>query len=285
MDQFVSAGRMERSPQTTARVLRTFVKQAASEQLAQYRNELPLLNRRVRRASPTRLHRFLANREESVVFVHAGLRDIKHAFDVDPYAFLLETLDEHFEAILAPGFTPSFRQSGVFHLDHSLPEYGTFSRLFLDDATDRTPDPLHSILIRGEYDFSGCTVRTTFGMDGCWAQLDTDDVLILNIGTPWIIATQHHYIEHRMSVPYNHEKTYEGVMIHPDGEHEFIRQSSYEYDLPVRRNAPKIQQYLTTEDVLEAPDFSGLNVQMISTQSLRKTLEAAMLEDPYFLIA
>lgn len=285
MDQFVPAKHTERSRRTTARVLRTYVRQAGAEQLNRYRYEMPRINRGAGRASPARFEAILANRDESVVFVHAGLRDVKRAFDCDPFRYLVETLDDHFQAVLAPGFTPSFRRSGVFHIDQSRPEYGAFSRLFLDVADRRTPDPLHSILIRGEYDFSGCEMRRTFGMDGCWAQLDADDVLILNIGTPWIVSTQHHYIEHRTSVPYTEEKTYSGVLISSDGEQTDIEQSSYTYSVPVRRNAPKIQQFLQDRDMLESPDFNGLNVQLISARTLRETLEPAIFEDPYFLIA
>lgn len=71
--------------------------------------------------------------DTDTVFVHVGLRDIRRAFDCNPYAFLLGRFDGRFESVLNPGFTPAFRSvdGGVYHKQYSVPKFGTFSRLFL----------------------------------------------------------------------------------------------------------------------------------------------------------
>lgn len=228
---------------------------------------------------------FLAGFDDhDTVFVHVGLSDVKRAIGRDPYAFLLDLLDEHFETVLAPGFTPSFRSSGVYHKRRSRPEFGTFSRLFLDDADYRTDDPIHSILVRGPYRFDGCDHHDTFGPGGCWAQLDRDDVLILDIGTDWIVSTQHHYIEHRAGVPYLETATYEGTIYYDDTDFSAVSQRSYAYDMPLKRNALGVQRHLERHGVLRHDRPGGLLLMGYTAGDLRRALVPATDKDPYFLV-
>ena len=90
------------------------------------------------------------------VFFHVGLGAIKTALGGDPYRLLIKTFDSNGITALAPGFTPSFMTSGVYNKLFSQPELGTFSKLFFKDTKYRTDDTIHSILVRGEYDFSKC---------------------------------------------------------------------------------------------------------------------------------
>ncbi|MFW6040711.1 MAG: hypothetical protein ACOC85_02630, partial [Thermoplasmatota archaeon] len=94
--------------------------------------------------------------EEKTVFVHVGLSDIKSVFHQNPYELLIKVLEEHFNSILAPGFTPYFEESGVYHKLYSKPVHGTFYRLFHKDADYRTNDATHSILVKGDYRFDDC---------------------------------------------------------------------------------------------------------------------------------
>lgn len=243
-------------------------------------------NRTVSPASADRFEQLVSNfADYDTVFVHAGLSDIKQAFQCDPYEFLGETLAANFENVLVPGFTPSFRDSGVYHKEYSRPEFGAFAGLFLDDAEYRTDDPIHSILVKGDYRFDGCDHHDSFSEAGCWAKLDRDDVLLLNIGTDWIVSTQHHFLEHYFDVPYVRSVTHDGVLLDESGDHKQITQTSYEYTMPMKRNALGIQKYLTEAGALTKHTLGGLNVMGISARDLRESLAPAIERDPYFMVA
>lgn len=243
-------------------------------------------NRTVTPASADRFERLVSNFDEfDTVFVHAGLSDIRHAFQCDPYQFLLQTLEANFDSILAPGFTPSFRDSGIYHKEYSRPEFGSFARLFLDDAEYRTDDPIHSILVKGDYRFDDCDHHDSFSEAGCWAKIDEDDVLFLNVGTNWIVSTQHHFLEHYFDVPYVRSTTHDGMILDGSGDPKQITQTNYEYTMPMKRNALGIQAHLTKTGALTKHTLGGLNVMGISARELRESLAPAIARDPYFLVA
>lgn len=226
----------------------------------------------------------LSRYNDNVVFVHAGLSDINAAFRTDPYRFLLRKLDTHFESVLVPGFTPSFRASGIYHKKYSKPEYGTFSRLFLNDADYRTDDAIHSILVRGEYRFSRYDHHDSFGEDGCWSKLDEENVLYMNIGTPWIVSTQHHYIEHEAEVPYLERSAHDGVIYYDETNSAALTQYNYQYDDPSKRSAVKIASYLSDQDALSSYCLNGLKLRFFRAGDLRRTLMRKIESDPYYLI-
>ncbi|MFC5135098.1 MULTISPECIES: AAC(3) family N-acetyltransferase [Haloferacaceae] len=226
----------------------------------------------------------LSQYDDEVVFVHVGLSDIKTAFQTDPYHFLLSKLDSHFESVLAPGFTPSFRSSGIYHKEYSKPEYGTFSRLFLNDANYRTDDAIHSILVRGDYRFSQYDHHDSFGEDGCWSKLDEENVLYMNIGTPWIVSTQHHYIEHKADVPYLERSAHEGVIYYDETDSATVTQYNYRYDDPSKRSARKIAGYLRDQDVLSSYRLNGLKIRFFRAGDLRRSLMHRIESNPYYLI-
>ncbi|WP_049911114.1 AAC(3) family N-acetyltransferase [Halorubrum coriense] len=243
-------------------------------------------DRTVTPASADRFERIVSDfADYETVFVHAGLSDVKQAFQCDPYDFLLRVLDENFENILVPGFTPAFRDSAVYHKEHSRPAFGAFSRLFLDDAEYRTDDAIHSILVKGDYRFDDCDHHDSFSEAGCWASLDRDDVLILNVGTDWIVSTQHHFLERHFDVPYVSSATHDGVLFDGSGDHEQITQVNYEYTMPMKRNSLAIQTYLAETGALTKHDLQGLNVMAISARDLREGLAPAVDRDPYFMVA
>lgn len=230
------------------------------------------------------LRSLLDDREEETVFVHAGLRAVKDAFVRNPYVYLRDVLDASFESVLVPGFTPSFRSTGVYHKRYSRPEFGAFARCFLHDADYRTDDAIHSILVGGPYRFPDADHHHTFGPDGCYAAIQSDDVLIANVGTPWFVSTQHHFIEHRADVPYNHTSIHRGTLYDEHEERESVVQRNYEYDLPARRNAGKIERRLRREGVMEVHDVGGCPVRFVGASDLHDVLRAAVDVDPFYLV-
>lgn len=219
------------------------------------------------------------------VFVHVGLSDIKRAFDRNPYEFLLGRFDEHFESVLNPGFTPAFRSidGRVYHKRHSLPKFGAFSQLFLEDCDYRTDDPTNSILVRGPYRFDDCDQTNTWSKAGCFGKLERENVRYLDIGTDFIRSSQIHYIEAQLDVPYFQTVEYDGV-IWRDGRYEEITHRSHEYTMPVTWNRPKIRADLERAGVFDAYDLNGLNVFAFRARDVREVLAPKILADPYYLV-
>lgn len=240
-------------------------------------------DRSVSRVEEEALDTILREYDDETVFVHAGLSDVNSAFDGDPYELLMAKLTESFENILAPGYTPSFRTTGLYHKLYSKPEVGMFSRLFLEDADYRTDDPIHSILVRGDYRFDECNHRQSFGAESCWAKLDDDDVLWMNIGTDTLVCTLLHHLEHRYDVPYNTVVENDGVIYYDEHDHEEIVQKNYTYDFTALRNDMKIRRMLQDAGALDFYNLGGLKVMLMRARDVHRAVKER-LEDPYYLI-
>jgi len=224
--------------------------------------------------------------EKDVVYLHVGLSDIKTAFETNPYEFILEQLDRRFGSLVVPGFTKSFRETGVFNVEESEPELGAFSHLFFENDSDyRTPDPLHSLQVKGEYRFDGCDFRDTFGSEGCYAQLEADDVLCLNVGTPWLVSTQLHYLEQELDLPYVDTVDIDGHITYADGHTEAISQTNYAKNNYVYFwNRLGIRDDMVTTDRMNHFDLNGLNVMAFTMGDLRELVEQETRTDPYYLV-
>lgn len=222
--------------------------------------------------------------DAGTVFVHIGLSDLKTALQRNPYEAIYEKLDAEFESVLTPGFTRSFRETGVFDLEETAPELGAFSSLFFTDADYRTPDPLHSILVEGPYRFDGCTFRDTFSPEGCYSQLSADDVLCLNIGTPWLVSTQLHYIERVCDVPYAGTTAVDGELT-ANGTTERITQRTYDKNNYLYFwNRRGLRDDMVEADVLDHYVLNGLNVMGVRAGEMEAFLRARIEEDPYYLV-
>jgi len=236
-------------------------------------------------ASPDLFESILAEYDEDAAFVHAGLSDVSSAFDGNPYEFLLDRLDAEFESILTPGYTQSFRETGRFHRQETEPAVGAFASLFFEDADYRTRDPLHSILVRGDYRFEDRTHRDTFAPDGCFGKLHDDGVRILNVGTPWLVSTQLHYVERVLDVPYARTTEVEGTVEYADGEREDVVQRNYSKNKYVYYwNRVGVQRDLMEAGVLDLFDLNGLTVISVRADELLDALKPKIEEDPYYLV-
>jgi len=236
--------------------------------------------------SPSVFETVLDQYDRDVVYLHVGLSDIKTAFETNPYEFLLEQLDRRFASLIVPGFTKSFRETGRFDVAETAPELGAFSHLFFENHSEyRTPDPLHSLQINGAYRFDGCDFRNTFGSAGCYAQLEADDVLCLNVGTPWLISTQLHYLEQSLDLPYVGTEDIEGHIIDGDGSAERITQTSYAKNNYVYFwNRLGIRDDMVAADRMDHFDLNGLNVMAFTMADLRELVERKTRTDPYYLV-
>lgn len=219
------------------------------------------------------------------VFIHAGLSDVKSAFDADPYEFLVDRFDDRFESVLAPGFTDYFKTSGVYHKQFSRPKHGTFVRLFHEDADYRTDDAIKSILVKGPYRFDDCVHHDSYHEDGCFAKLVADDVLVANVGTPWITCSHLHYLDAKYDVPYVAEETHEGVMYRSETEYERIEQTCDVPRSPLYSwNKPKLTRALEAAGVIDRYDLNGLRVNFFTLGDLERVIGPKLRDDPSYLV-
>lgn len=236
----------------------------------------------------TAFDELLSSFDADTVFVHVGLSDINKAVDGNPYTFLYNALSDHFESVLAPGFTPSFRTCALYHNQFSQPEYGMFSKLFREDAHYRTDDAIHSILVDGPYRFDDCDHHDSFGPSGCWQQLEDDNMLYLDIGTDDFLTTQLHYLEVSLNLPYVTTPEHDGVVYYDMDEYEEITQSNYGYEyqywLETFPNWPKIRRYLQSTGALTDHSRNGLTIYSFRAREIRKALKPKLAADPYYLV-
>lgn len=218
------------------------------------------------------------------VFVHVGLSDVAAALPGNPYHRVRDALTARYENVLVPGFTPAFLETGVYHRQHSRPEFGTFARLFLEDATYRTADPVYSILVDGDYRFDDCRHTESFSRESCFGKLDRDDVLFVNVGTDGFRCSHLHYVERQADVPYCTVSDHEGVVYHTDTEREAVSHTCLTDDFYRRFNRAKLESVLSDAGVLATYDRRGLRVRFCRARDVRTVLEPRLAADSYFCI-
>lgn len=222
------------------------------------------------------------------IFLHVGFGAVKRAFAVDkPYRFLVDTLTDHFESIIVPGFTPEFRYMGVYHKLFSRPSplNGAFNVMFYEnDYSSRTNDCIHNLLVKGTFNFDECNHHDSFAEEGCYGKLSRMNILCANIGTDHIRATQFHYVERICKVPYSYEVEHPGVIYYDENEHENITQVNYEFNTNVVRNWGKLDGYLVSEGVIRKYVIRGFVLRFFSLKDLEVALAKAIQKDPYFIV-
>lgn len=245
----------------------------------------------VEQVDKTVFDEILSKYGDDIVFVHAGLSNIKKAVQQNPYDFLFKSLTQHFESVITPGFTPSFRESGIYHKLFSKPEYGMFSYLFHKDADYRTDDTIHSILVNGEsikFEDYEDRNRDSFGESSCWSKFDEKNTLYLNIGTDEFITTQLHYIEVKNDLPYVTVPEHKGIIYFDETKYDEVTQKNYayEYDFPISTvpNWKKLRRYLKQVNVLQDYSVEGVKVYAFRARDVRDALESKLYQDPYYLV-
>ncbi|MGM0717378.1 MAG: AAC(3) family N-acetyltransferase [Halobacteriota archaeon] len=222
--------------------------------------------------------------DDPVVFVHVGLSDVNAAFGDRSYDRLCSALTSQFESVLVPGFTPDFRKSGVYHKEYSRPQVGMFPVLFMSDSEYRTDDGIHSIQVTGEYRFDECDHQNTFGPDGCYAQLDDDNVLIANIGTNRLVSTQFHYVSLQADPPYHTTDAHSGEIYYDESTHEEVTQTNDTFESTYVWSRWKMERYLKQQGVLDDRSRNGLKLSFMRARDMRKALEPKIEQDPYYMV-
>ena len=224
--------------------------------------------------------------DHDTAFVHVGLSDVNAALGEGSYETLVEILDESFDSVLAPGYTPSFKRTGIYHKDYSRPRYGMFTRLFAEDADYRTDDAIHSIFVRGDYRFDDCNHQKSFGENSCFAKLDRDNVPIIEIGTEQVSFTHLHQIEFLCDVPYIEPQSYDGVVYYDAESHDHITQRNFQTwnKYIYSYNRVKVEQDLRDADIMDYYEPGGLKLRFTPTNDSTEYLSERIRDDPFYLV-
>lgn len=219
--------------------------------------------------------------DADVAVVYAGLSDVAAAFDGDPYERLRDALLAQFDAVLTPGFTFSFRNTGFVDLDREPPEVGAFGRRFLGDADGRTDDPVFSLLWAGDFEFDTDGTDGSYADGGYWTELHDRDVLYLNVGTDRFRCSAFHVAELRHDVPYVSCAKHRGVVRH-DGTTRTVTHRTPEDDHYRRFARRKVRHDLG--DALVDRSVGGVSVQGCRASDADALLDDRLASDPYYLV-
>ena len=220
----------------------------------------------------------------STIFVYCGIGAVRKSLNTsadDAFDRLVAFLHETFKPkrIVCPTYTPSFRITGTFSLNHTRAEYGYFNELARIKANHRIPDPLHSVAIFGapykrKFSFD------TFGSDSVF-RCD-DDVYILNIGTQYFTSTHLHFIEEYCGVPYKiSSKKYEGIYFDESDTPKLIKTLNHGYREKVLINRGKLSRALCKEGALSLKD----EISCIRASDLFDIVKRSIERDPYYLVS
>ncbi|WP_232702551.1 AAC(3) family N-acetyltransferase [Halobacterium wangiae] len=219
--------------------------------------------------------------DADVAVVYAGLSDVVAALGGDPYERLQDALLAQFDAVLTPGFTFSFRDTGFVDLDRAPPEVGTFGRRFLADADGRTDDPVFSLLWTGAFEFDTDGTDCSYGPGGYWRELHDRDVLYLNVGTDRFRCSAFHVAELRHDVPYVSCAEHRGVVRHGGTTRTVAHRA------PVDDHYRRFARRSVLEelgDALVDQSVCGLRVQGCRASDVDALLDDRLDSDPYYLV-
>lgn len=225
-------------------------------------------------------------RFQTAIF-YAGLRSIRADSADDAFDRIL-SVSRNVPVVAIPGFTPSFRQSGLFAKKFSRPEVGAFSRIAFERSFNRSDDPVHSLFLlgndKGEIDeIQSATGNDTFAETGVYRYLCGKDSCIVNVGTKEP-RLGYHFVERLADVPYMRLDMLRGVLIDNDMSFRNIEHYSYRYKIPVRWNRIKIVRLLLREGCMRVGQWEGAHCRIIDVRKAKTVLLSKLSVDPYFLV-
>lgn len=235
----------------------------------------------VERTRPSALRDALEGFDAETVVVYAGLSDVAAAFGGDPYERLRDALFAQFDAVLTPGFTFSFRETGYVNLDRTPPEVGTFGERFLADAEFRTADPVFSLLGAGSFAFDTAGTDCSYAAGGYWAELHDRDVCYLNVGTDRVRCSAFHVAEVRHEVPYVSRTELSGHVVR-DGDLRAVTHRLPTDDHYRRFARQKVREQLG--DAFRDHSVAGVRIQGCRAGDIDALLDDRIEADPYYLV-
>lgn len=221
--------------------------------------------------------------DKKTAILHVGLSTVKASSAEAAYHLVLaeiKTLDNY----AIPGFTPSFRKTGVYSYEYSKPEVGRFSFLASKGIFHRTNDPIHSLFFKKEFSHDEIDIYDTFSENGFYSIFVKEGSCWINIGTEHLVSTVFHHIERVANVPYLEQVKHIGVM-YKDGSVYKIEHVSYKYNRRVVWNRKKIEKTLSKAGaILQQGYWNGAYCQVIDGHLAAKVLLNKLKDDPYYLV-
>lgn len=228
------------------------------------------------------------------LLVHAGIRGLRDRWGLSTgaasevlVAKLIERKPSH---LFVPSFTYSFTKTGDFSRSNSLSEVGGFSEHVRStrNASLRTLDPIFSCIDVLDTGFSRAGMNDdVFGDRSVWHLWDGLDGLIVNIGLDKVIATQVHYVESRVGVPYRYDKVFPGRVV--DDVSSTTTSVLYNYNVRDLDEDPqwdrtRLRAMLKASGVLQSFTWEGVEVLFMRAREVRRVLESALAADPRALL-
>jgi len=220
----------------------------------------------------------------NTVIVHAGLRAISARSSSEAFLKIIDSLT-NVQTLCIPAFTPSFRKSGVFSVQFSRPEVGSLSTQAWLSRPSRTLDPIHSLFVmNGRLDFD-CTLDDTFHPSGIFKNFAQESSCIINIGTPYFVSTNLHYVERVANVPYVKQQLHKGVVL-LDGQEPFhVNHNSYIFNFPIAWNRNKIESFLIRNNAITVGLWNSAFCRVVNCKKASDLLINKLESDPYFMVS
>ena len=231
--------------------------------------------------------------QNSLIFIHAGLKKLHYKTKFSYLKLteqIIKILNNSYKpnAIICPSFTPSFIKTGIFSVNYSKSEVGIFSELFRKKAGYRTEDALHSVSIVSNNleKFKELNYDDTFGEDGLYAFLKNNKTYILNISTHNLIATQLHYIEQKLSLPYKVEGIkYKGIIYDSNDNIKNKNQINHKNKTGELIDKNKVLKYLIKSEKIHIKEYKDILISSIKCNDLFNVLSPKLKREPYFLVS
>jgi aminoglycoside N3'-acetyltransferase len=229
---------------------------------------------------------------EKELFIHAGLKSLCGYYlspktsTTEVVKFIQNQLNP--VSLISQSFTPSFRRTGVFSIQHSRAEIGLFSEYFRRLAQHRTADPIHGVsyITQQEKRFEGIEYQDTFGDGGFYASLYDRDAVVLNLLTGNFVSTYLHFLEEKYKVPYKKKNSIFKGVIYTGCNVQDIAQKNHADVFPVRFNRKKIYNLLLNKGAIVEKTVQGKVVaSMIRIKLIDEIIGNMLIKDPYFLVS
>jgi len=226
------------------------------------------------------------------LFVHVGLGGFCKYYSSPEQAtkILVNFLKAQLNpvSLISQSFTPSFRRSGVYSIEHSRAEIGLFAEQFRIISKFRTNDPIHGVsyITQRKDKFDNIDYHDTFGEAGFYSSLYDRDAVIVNLLTGRFVSTYLHFLEEKYKVPYKRKNViYSGVVYSTSGIYS-VEQKNHAELYPVEFNRKKIYNLLLSKGAIVEKSIQGRVVlSMVSVKLMDEIIGNILTKNPYFLVS
>jgi len=226
------------------------------------------------------------------LFVHVGLKPFCKYYSNPQKATetIVNFLNEKLRPVsfMSQSFTPTFRKSGVYSIEHSKAEIGLFAEQFRVMSQFRTSDPIHNVsyTTQRKDKFDNIDYHDTFGEAGFYSSLYDRDAVIVNLLTGRFVSTYLHFLEEKYKVPYKRKNViYSGVVYSASGIYS-VEQKNHAEFYPVEFNRKKIYNLLLSKGAIVEKSIQGRVVlSMVSVKLMDEIIGNILTKNPYFLVS